>query len=122
MAALKDKVAKQVQKALQTVGDLAVSLTYVSVTVGAYDVASDVLSTTTLSYPNVTAVSGALTEAEVDYFPGNRNTQKLLIAALDLEVEPKTEDYVLIDAVKWEVKRVKSVPGKSLYIVFVQEP
>lgn len=122
MPALKDKIAKQVQKALQTVGDLAITLTYVYVTVGSYDVATDTQTTTTLSYPGVTAVSVALTEAEVDYFPGNRNTQKLLIAALDIGAQPKSEDYVLIDGVKWEVKRVKNVPGKSLYIIFVQEP
>lgn len=122
MPALKDKVAKQVQKALQTVGDLALTLTYVYVTVGAYDASTDTLSSTTLSYPDVTAVSVSLTEAEVDYFPGNRNTQKLLIAALDIGAPPKVEDYVLIEGTKWEVKRVKNVPGKSLYIIFVQEP
>lgn len=118
---LRDKVAKSVQKALKAVGDLADDVIYVSVTLGAYNAATDTQARTTVNYP-VTAVQVGLTEAEVDYFAGNRNTLKLLIAGLDLAVDPQPEDYVLIGAVRWEIKRLKAVPGKALHIMFLQEP
>jgi hypothetical protein len=118
---LRDKVAKSVQKALQSVGDLADTVTYVSVTLGVYDPATDTQVRTTVAHP-VTAAQVALTEAEVDYFAGNRNTVKLLIAGLDLPTQVQPEDYVMIGSVRWEIKRIKGVPGKSLHIIFLQEP
>lgn len=117
---LSSKVSLQVQKAMQKVGDLATLVDYNSIVVGAYNETTDVVTKVTTTYEDVTAVEVALSEQEVDYFAGNRNTLKLLIAALDLAVAPKVEDTITINGALWEVKRVKAVPGNSLHIIFVQ--
>lgn len=122
MALSKAKINKIVQKAIGGLGDLPLSITYVSSVVGEYDPDTNERAVVETPYSNVKAVQTALSKSEADWFPAERNTQKLLIAALDLPVEPQTEDNVQIDGVLWSVKRVKHVPGKSLYIVFIQEP
>lgn len=122
MALSKAKINKIVQKAISTLGDLPLSITYVSCVTGAYDPDTNIRSVTETEYANIPAVQTGLSKSEADWFPAERNTQKLLIASLDLPVAPSTEDHVLIDAVQWSVKRVKNVPGQSLRIIYIQEP
>lgn len=116
------QIKKLVQQAIKTTGDLAARITYVRVVPGSYNATTDQTADTTTTYENVRVVLTNLTEAESEYFLPDKITQKMLIASLDLPVEPARPDYVLIDNVRWEINRVKSVPGKSLWIVFIQEP
>lgn len=44
--------------------------------------------------------------------------QKIVIAALDLDVKPKPQDHIIdSNGVKFDVKRVKGVPGNSAWIL-----
>ncbi len=122
MAGLATRIKNAVKSALVATDDLSKSVAYVRVTPGGYNPETNALTTVETTTPIEYCVTVNLSEAEVDYFPANRNTQKLLIAAVDLAFIPAVNDYVLIDTVKWEVKRVKRVPGDSLFIIFVQEP
>ena len=119
--ALKETISKAVKAAFKATGDLPVCCVYTRVVPGVYDTGTNLMATAefpiTLDIPFV-----GLTEAEVDYFPANRNTQKGLIAGADISFVPSTLDYITIDTVRWEVKRVRRVPGDSLFIVFIQEP
>lgn len=116
------QIKKLVQSAIKKTGDLAARVTYVKVVPGVYNSATDTTNDTLTTYTNVPVVLTNLTEAESEYFLPDKITQKMVLAALDLPVEPARPDYVLINSVRWEVNRVKTVPGKSLWIVFIQEP
>lgn len=115
------QIKKLVQTAISKVGDLADMITYVSVVPGAYDPASNTTADTTQSYQFRCVVTG-LNEEETAWFLPDAVTQKLVIAALDLPVRPDRADYVLIEGVRWEVKKVKGVPGRSVWLVYIQEP
>lgn len=118
---LKDTIANAVVAARAAAGDIPVPVDYVSVATGAYDPATnarvETLTTVTINVFNV-----GLTQSEVEYFPADRDAQKLIVVGTDLTFIPKVTDRVLIGGVRWEVKRVKRVPGDSIYIVFIQEP
>jgi len=119
---LKDTIKQAVKTGMKAVGDVRVFITYTSVTLGSYDPETDTTAETVVNYTNVPAVNAKLVEREVEWFPADVITQKLLIAALDLPVVPKADDTVTIDGSVWQVKRVNRVPGDSLWVVFVQEP
>jgi hypothetical protein len=117
----RDKIAGLVQKAFQKLGDLPTEVTYTRVVPGAYDPDTDTTANVTQTY-TLNVVQVGLTEQEQDWWKTNLVTQKLLIAARDLPVVPEENDRVVISGVTWSVKRVKRVPGDSLFIVYIQEP
>jgi hypothetical protein len=117
---LRDTLRASVKAAFRALGDLVTNVTFESVTVGAYDPTSDAHANTTVSYVIPEVVLVGLTEAESQWFPPDRVTQKMLIAAVDLPVVPKNDDHVLIDGTTWMIIRVKGVPGTSLWTVFLQ--
>lgn len=125
MASLNDRLKVQVKKVFAKAlkDGFAELVVYNAVTVGAYDTATDTRTVTTETVENLPAVPVGLSKQEVDYFPANRRTVKLLISALDLgTLVPKETDYVLISGTRWDVKRVKEVPGMSLWTLYLQEP
>jgi hypothetical protein len=115
------QIKKMVKQAIVKVGDLASVVTYVSVVVGAYDPVNNTTNDTETQYTLRAVVTG-LNEEESAWFLPDAITQKLIIAALDLPVKPERADYVLIDGTRWEVKKIKGVPGNSLWRIYVQEP
>lgn len=117
--ALKGKVKSLAAKAMGIIGDLKETVTYSRVTLGAYDAVTDTRATTT-NDTVLGAVITNLSDMEVDYFPSDIVTMKVIIAAIDLPLVPEVTDYVTISGVRWEVKRVKRVPGDSIFIVYVQ--
>lgn len=116
------QIKKLVQTAIAKTGDLAESITYVSVSPGSYNPTTDTMGGTDTSYAGVPCILTNLNETESDWFLPDQVTQKLIVAALDLPVTPKRADYVLIGGARWEVKRVKGVPGKSVWLIYIQEP
>lgn len=118
--AIKSKLKALAQKAMIATGDLRTSITYSRVTLGAYDPATDVRAET-VSTTTLLAVLTNISDMEVDYFPTDIVTQKVIIAGSDLPIVPEVTDYITIGAVRWEVKRVKRIPGDSIYIVYIQE-
>ena len=119
---LKDTIKNAAKAAIQATGDLSIAVTYTRVVPGAYDSATDSTTNTTTTYNNVPVVNVRLSEREVEWFPADVVTQKLLIAAADLAIVPSVNDIVTIDGAVWQVQKVGRVPGDSLWIVFIQEP
>lgn len=115
------QIKKLVQKAIKTAGDLAAPITYVHVTPGTFDPTLGVTIDAETQY-QVKAVLSNLNEEESAWFIPDIITQKLIVAALDLPVRPDRSDYVWISGVRWEVKKVKGVPGDSVWRIYVQEP
>lgn len=116
------KIKKMVQGGFDKLGDLVTYVTYVSVTPGTYDPTTGMTADQETEYPNTRVMLVDLDETEVSWFPGEKETQKVLIAALDLPAFPTISDYLLIDGVRWQVKRRRPVPGGSLHKLFIQEP
>lgn len=110
---LAETVAKAAQTALAATGNLRATATFERVTVGAYDPATDAQTETRTT----TTVQGILTKEKTT--ESNKNVDErdmqLLIAALDLGFEPKTDDSLTINGARYQIMRVGEVPGKSIY-------
>ena len=120
--ALSAKVKGLVKKAIQSLDDLASTVTYVQVVPGVYNPATDVVASTTTTHTLVPAVLAKLDETDLDWWPANMIGQKVLIAYNDLPIVPTDDDYMTIDGNNWNVYRIKGVPGGSLHIFYVREP
>ena len=115
-------ISKQVQKAMKTVKSLARQITYTSVANGSYSPATDSVSTTTVTVPAVTAVFEKLYQNELDMEIRNLVDVKILIAALDLPgITPQTEDTVSDASDVYRIKKVDTVPGNSLWILYARK-
>lgn len=117
---LNTRIKAAVKQAIALADDVRSTMTYSRVVLGAYDPVTDARTNTTTNYTLVTALVG-LSDMEVDYWPADIVTQKVLIASEDLPITPQVTDYITINAIRWEVKRVKTAPGGSLFVVYIQE-
>jgi uncharacterized cysteine cluster protein YcgN (CxxCxxCC family) len=121
MALSKAFLNQQVEKAFGQMGDVRLTVTYTRVTSGAYDPATDSIINVTENVVVENCVGVRPNTREVEWFPADATTLKLLIAGTALPFAPTTEDYVTINGARWEVRRVSSVPGNSLWMVYIVE-
>jgi hypothetical protein len=117
--ALSNTITAAVKTAMNAIGDLKTPITYTRVEPGNYDPATDTTLDVTQAYPIEAPIVG-LTEDEMAWIATDKKGAKLLIAAADLPVVPLITDYVLIDGARWEVVKIKRVPGNSLWILVIQ--
>ena len=116
-------IASAVTAAFQTVDDLKKTVTYRKITAGGYDAATDTFGDTVTDTILTDVVVTKPTERDYEWFPATDvATKKLIIRAAPLGFEPELKDKVVIDTIEYEVMRSVSVPGSSIYIVFVQRP
>lgn len=112
---------KLVQKAMKKVESLGEKVTYTSVVTGAYNPATDSHTTNTIILTNVTAIFEKLLQNEIDSEIRNLVDIKILIAALDIPgIVPVVEDSITSGAKTFKVKKVDSVPGNSLWILYAR--
>lgn len=113
----KDLVDTQVSNALKIVGDLANVVTLVKRSPGVYDPDIGESTPVTVSYPGITCAMPGFSAEEKDTDIIILTDKKGLIARLDLPdgVEIEKNDEIHQGSVKWDVRRVLSVPGDSLY-------
>jgi hypothetical protein len=117
---LSAKVAAGVATAFTQIGDLKETVTFVDVAPGAYNSATDTFGDSETEY-TVQAPVVSPTDRELSWFPAtDAATKKIIFQASDLAVIPALNDQVEIGGVRFEVMRVKSVPGASIYLVWVQ--
>lgn len=119
MANLSQITLNAVKTAMRLMGDLKKPITYTRVVPGVYDPESDSTNEETVSRSFDAAVVG-LSEDEHAWIATDRKGAKLLIARSDLPDMPLITDYVTFDGERWEVIRLKRVPGDSVWIVIVQ--
>ena len=107
----------------QVIPGAVVRVTYVAVAVSdSYDATAGLPTVTPTSYTNVPAAPCRLTDEEMEWFPANKETQKILIAYLDLPIVPVASDYVTMDGVRWSVIKVRHWPAKAGFAIFLQKP
>lgn len=120
-------VAKLAQKAMKTASDVADAtepVTFVRSVPGNYNPTTGVPDETLTEYVIERALLTDISEAEQRMLgPVDKLTQKMIIAALDLAIVPARSDYVVdADGIRWEILRIKKVPGGSIYIVYLMGP
>lgn len=113
-------VASLVQSAFQIIDDLAVPITYLSNTSVTYDPNSGTVTPNQTTY----TLQGVLSKfdiKEVDNKIVLTTDVKLLIAGLDLPVDPRENDQVTANGRQWKVVRVMGVPGDSFWKIQIRE-
>lgn len=119
---LSKTLADAATAAILAFGDLVPDLEYHVVTTGAYNTATDSLSTTDVAV----TCKGVVYKDKVtsnDFKKTHLSQKKVLIAAQALPgVVPKDTHYIMIKGVKNEIKDVISVPGDPIFIFVVREP
>lgn len=123
MAANFDKILKTaVSKIFDTIDSVTTLVTYVRSVPGAYNAATDVVTKTDTQYPNIKALRTKIVEDDADWLISNTKMQKLYIPYNALPFTATDDDYVLIGGIKWNVHKIREVPGESVHILYVREP
>lgn len=108
------------QTALKIAGDVAVPVTYTTVSPGTYDEALDSTRPITATYV-FNAVPTSMAANEYDYAKSNDVHMKIIIAANDITFVPATSDECEIKSAKYVVKKVKPVASDAVYILYLQQ-
>lgn len=116
-------VRNLVSKSFDVISDLKGLGTYNRTGVETYDPQTDSTSYVGSSVvPNVRMLPTEITStSQVDGIPIRPGDMILLIPALDLSFEPSENDTILWESRVWEVQRVMTVPGKSLWKLMVRK-
>jgi hypothetical protein len=123
----KSLIDTQVQAAFKMLGQadgLAPAHTYASASAGgsSYDPATGTMTQSIVEYADVPMVLAQFKTTEIDNAIVTTTDMKVLIAALDLPVEPKPQDYIyLSNGMAYMVERILGVPGNSLHILHVRQ-
>lgn len=119
--ALSDTFKNAVNAALAAAGDTVSTITYRRTTIGVYDPDTDTVGVTNSDTTITDAFVYRLDDRELDYFPADIEMQKVIIHADRLSFTPESSDYVIINSVEWEVKRIKEYPGAPMYMLYIQK-
>lgn len=118
-------IANIVSSAFEIIGDLRENTAVQLVaTNGAYDPVTDSTTQTITTINDLKAVFSRFTIDEVDESVVVSTDMKVLIPAKDLNYYQPQEYDTLIEtdtSVKWNVRKSRTVPGNSLYIVHVRK-
>lgn len=114
-------IARLVNGAFPKFGTLRTTVTYRAVLPGVYDASTDTTTDVTADTTVPNAILTGLSAAEYGWFPADRNTQKVLIPSLALPgISPKETDKIVIGSDLWEIVRIKTPTGASLYIFYIE--
>lgn len=109
------------KKAFQVAGDVVRDVTYVEVTLGAYDPATGQSAVTPTNH-TVKALLCGLTDREQTWFPADANVQKAIVPYSELSIDTSSQDYFEIDGVRWEIAKITTPPTKAIRIFYIAEP
>ncbi len=105
---------------IAALGDVPKDISYYSVTTGAYDPVTDVLTKT----ETLISLKGIKYKSKVET-KDKTNTDliqtKILIAGEAFgTTEPKEDDYMVIDSVKYEITGIYPAPSEAVYVFIVR--
>lgn len=116
---------QQVQGVMKILGQddgLAPFVTYVETGARTYNTTTRTYSSSDTDHENVPAVLAKFKVDEMDDEVVSATDLKVLIAALDLPVIPKSQDQIrTADGTVYNVERLMGVPGESLHILHVRK-
>jgi len=118
---LRDSIARSVESAFVTVGDIAEEITYNSRTDGTYNVTTGASSHTTTVY-TFQAIVSAFGSARVDrneIMDGITADLSILFSSNDLAVTPDTNDTITRDSQTYKVNQIIQDPAGATYRLIV---
>ena len=118
---LSSSIAKIVESAIVTVGDLAETITYNAKTAGSYNVTTGAVAHTTTTYTFNAIVSpfGAAGTGANEIVDGITSDLAILFASNDLAVTPDTNDTITRDSKEYKVKQIIQDPAGASYRLIV---
>ena len=126
MSGFRSLVQGLVQQSFQILGDLTESVVYSSVQTAAYNTSTGATTSTVTKY-NFNAVLNRFKQEELDTYSiraehkiVSSTDAKLLVAYLDLPVEPNVSDTMVINGRTWKVVQYLNVPGSSLWTLHIR--
>jgi hypothetical protein len=119
-------VANGVETAFKILKDLVGLGTYYQAVSGSgsaiYDPVTDTAITPTQTFLDVRMIKVGVEGEELVGTSVTVTDVKLLIPAKDLPgVEPGNEDHIFLKGLRYNIVRVKEVPGNSLHILYARE-
>jgi hypothetical protein len=102
--------------------DASITITYVRVTPGAHSAVTDTVTTTEVTQTGLKVIETRIIEDDADYLVANIRMKKLIVPYNSILFEPKPEDYVTINSVRWNIHKIKTIPTNAIYTLFVREP
>lgn len=113
----------QVGRAILMLGTINSDIVFTRVTPGNYNPATGTTVDTTATVGPFKAPVVRLDRDDVADFPGKKNVKVALIPFTALAgYEPKMTDYMSIDGVTVEIARIRDVPTRAIYKVYVELP
>lgn len=119
---LSKTIKNAVGSAFNAVSDLAQFGTYYATTAtGAYDDATDAVVETVSIKTNVKMIKSSVRQTELDPELRGFIDAKILIASKGFDIKPTIDDRVDYGGETFLVKSVRTVPGESLWTLFVRK-
>ena len=117
--ALRGSIQKLIQQGIRTFGDLAEPVHYTATTSSTYDpqTGSATRVVGTWDFP---AVASKFESKDVDATVDTKTDMKLIVAYLDLPVEPTQDDICVVLGKTWTVQKNMGVPGSSVWVIHVR--
>ncbi len=119
---LRSSVAKLVESAIISVGDIAETITYNARTTGVYNVTTGNVAHSTTSYTLnaiISPMSAGIGGSANDIHVGITGDLKALFASNDLAVIPDTNDTVTRGSETYAVNAVSSDPASASYTLIL---
>lgn len=107
------------KKVFQIAGDVVQPVTYKHVVPGVYDPATGTAATTETTYTPKALLVG-LDDREQTWFPADADVQKAIIPYSELSITPSSQDYFVIDGVRWEIMRITTPPTAAIRKFYIQ--
>ena len=117
---LKADIQKGVSDGLKELGDVRRHITYISVGDSVYDAPTGENVPSVLGTYFTPVVYDVINDDELWGTVVEKGDKKALIAAYDLEVAPKVDDYITDDNVRWNVRGIRTDPVPALWILHIQ--
>ncbi len=123
---MRGSIAKMVQSAIKTVGDIAETITYNAKTTGTYDTNTGEVSGTTTTYPLNAVISSinpllqrveGLPASEVQ--EGITADLSVLFASLDLPITPDTNDTITRGTDTYKIVKISLDPAGASTKLYV---
>lgn len=113
----------QVGKAIGMLGTINSSIVFSRITPGVYDPATGTTADITTTIGPFLAPIVRIDRNDVDQFPGKKDVKVALIPFTALGgYEPEMTDNMVADGRTLEIVRIRDVPTRALYKVYVSTP
>ena len=108
-----------VSSALDAIGDVRQTVTYLSDPNSSYDTGTGQVTESGTSY-SILAVSIEYEDREVDGVAVQSTDRQLILEAAELSFTPKMHDIVTVDGANWRVENIYKDPIGAIYILQIR--